>query len=170
MISQIYTDKIKHRFTQIIFFASCFLLPASCCAQETVSSIELIENAQSYDGEQVVYEGEVIGEEMHRRDGVWVNLYDGDNSIGVWLSPEMAEIIDYKGGYKARGDILEVRGIFNRACPQHGGDLDIHAISLRKIKPGWQKQKQIIPAKRNLVIILLVVLCLILILRSLISR
>ncbi|MGD9014947.1 MAG: DNA-binding protein, partial [Candidatus Omnitrophota bacterium] len=50
------------------------------CYAEPVSSTELIENAKSYDGQQVVYEGEVIGEVMHRRDGVWVNINDGDNS------------------------------------------------------------------------------------------
>ncbi len=141
-----------------------------CHAQEAISSTELIENAQIYDGKEVVYEGEVIGEIMHRRDGVWVNINDGDNSIGVWMSEELAAAIKHRGSYKARGDILEVKGIFNRACVQHGGDLDIHATALRKTKSGWLKQERIIPAKRDLLIILIVILCLILILRISIVR
>ena len=168
-MSQIYTDKIKHRFTQIIVLASYFLLLTSCYAQG-VSSVELIQQAQEYDGKEVVYEGEVIGEIMPRRDGVWVNIKDGEKSIGVWMSSELAARIRHQGSYKARGDILRIRGIFNRACLQHGGDLDIHATSLRKIKSGWQRPQRMIPAKRNLLIILVVVLCLILILKISIAR
>ncbi len=173
---QIHTDKARHRFALMILFASCllplascFLLLTSCYAQE-VSSVELIENAQRYDGRQVIYEGEVIGEIMRRSDGVWVNVKDGEYSIGVWMSPELADLIHYRGSYKMQGDILRISGIFNRACSQHGGDLDIHAISLRKIKSGWQRQERVILAKQNLLITLLVVLCLILILRVLIIR
>jgi hypothetical protein len=141
-----------------------------CYAQEIVSSSELIENPQDYDGKQIIYEGEVIGEIMHRRGGIWVNIKDGNNSIGVWMSSELAVVINHKGGYKTKGDTLEVKGMFNQACPQHGGDLDIHATSVRKIRDGWHRQEEIIPAKRNLTIILSVVLCLILILRILIIR
>ena len=158
-----------HIFFFLLFTAHC-LLCAVCHAQEPVSSSELIENAQGYDGKKILYEGEVIGEVMQRRDGVWANIKDGQHYIGVWMSEELANSINYKGSYKTKGDILEVTGIFNHICPVHGGDLDIHAISLRKIKPGWQKQERIVPAKRNLAIILSVVLCLILILRLLVVR
>ncbi len=161
----------------ISLFAFLFLiyhLPLTtyhyCHAQETVSSTELIENGQRYDEKEVVYEGEVIGEIMQRRDGVWVNINDGENSIGVWMPSELAAVIKYKGSYKAMGDILEVTGIFHQTCVQHGGDLDIHATSLRKIKSGWLKQERMVPTKRNLLIILLGVLCLILILRISIIR
>lgn len=149
----------------------CALHFALCTASaEPISSTELIENAQEYDGKEVVYEGEAIGEVMHRRDGVWVNINDGENAIGVWMPPELAAVIKYRGSYKAKGDILRVRGVFNRNCVQHGGDLDIHATSLHKIKSGWERQERLIPAKRNLLIILTVVLCLILILRTSIIR
>jgi len=153
-----------------VLFTVHFPLQSVCHAQERVSGRELIENAQSYDGKRILYEGEVIGEVMQRENGVWVNISDGQDSIGVWMPGELAGIITHKGNYKTQGDILEVAGIFNRACLVHGGDLDIHAISLRMIKPGWQKQEMIIPAKRSLVVILLVVLCLTLISKILIVR
>jgi len=156
---------------QFIVCTLFFLLyTVFCYAQEIVSSAELIETPKDYDGKQIMYEGEVIGQIMHRRGGVWVNIKDGNHSIGVWMKPELAAIINHQGGYKTKGDILEVKGVFNQACPQHGGDLDIHATSLRKIRDGWHRQEEIIPAKRNLVIILSVVLCLILILRIFIIR
>jgi hypothetical protein len=141
-----------------------------CHAQEVISSTELIEMPQEYDGEEVAYEGEVIGDIMKRRSGAWVNINDGYNSIGVWMTPKLAGVIEHRGSYKSKGDILRVKGIFHRACPQHGGDLDIHAASVRKIKSGWLREEKIIPAKQNLLIILIVILCLILILRILINR
>ena len=137
---------------------------------EPVSSTELIQNPKEYDGKEVVYEGEGIGQIMQRRDGAWVNIHDGKSAIGVWMSSELASVIQYMGSYKAKGDILQVRGIFYYSCTQHGGDLDIHATSLRKIKSGWLKQESVILAKRNLLIILLVIACLILILRISIGR
>ncbi|MFH1578119.1 MAG: DNA-binding protein [Candidatus Omnitrophota bacterium] len=153
----------------LLFSVLCFL-PSLCYAQEVKSSIELIENGKTYDGQEIAYEGEVIGEVMKRRQGTWVNISDGDNSLGVWMSSDLAEDIEHKGSYKAKGDIFQVKGVFNYACLMHGGDLDIHAVSLHKIKSGWQKQEKAILAKRNLVITLSVILCLILILKILISK
>ena len=120
--------------------------------------------------QEVVYEGEAIGEIMQREDGAWINVYDDATCIGVWMTKEMAAIIRYTGSYKTQGDIIRIEGVFNKACPEHGGDLDIHATSLRTIKPGWVKQEKLVPAKRNLLIILSVILCLILILRIFITR
>ena len=174
--SQVKSQKLK-QFIRIQNFVFCIVILhfAFCllnfnCYAESISSTELIQNPQGHDGEEIVFEGEVIGEVMRRSDGAWVNINDGENSIGVWMPSELAAVIEYKGGYKAKGDILQVKGIFNRACVRHGGDLDIHVISLEKIKSGWQRQEKIIPAKRNLLIILSVILCLILILRISIIR
>jgi hypothetical protein len=162
--------RLKLKITQIIFLASCLLPLASLCFAQPISSTELITNPKEYDGKEIVYEGEVIGEVMPRRQGVWVNVNDGDNSLGVWMSPQQARVIDYKGSYKTKGDILRIKGIFHYACPEHGGDLDIHANSVQNIKSGWQIQERMIPAKRSLLIILIVILCLILILRILINK
>lgn len=147
-------------------FAICHLLYAICYAQ-SISSRELIENAKTYDAKTISYQGEVIGEVMCRGDYCWVNLNDGKNAIGIWLPKTSASIINYKGSYKAEGDWLEVTGIFNRACREHSGDLDIHAINIRKVKEGNALQEQINLKKRNLSLILLGILCIILILKRL---
>jgi len=162
---------IRRVYGSLFFLFSLFyLLLADCYAQEIVSSAELTQNAQKYDGKEVIYEGEAVGEIMKRKGGAWVNINDGQNAVGVWMPAESADIIEYVGSYKARGDMLRVKGRFNRACPVHGGDLDIHAASVQKLKSGWQMQENIIPAKRNLLIILSVILCLVLILRISIVR
>jgi len=131
------------------------------------SSFDLIESPTKYDGKRVVYSGEVIGEVMIRGDYAWVNLYDGKAAIGVWLDKNLTRDIVYTGSYKAIGDWLEVEGIFNRACLEHGGDLDIHAYALRKIKGGRAVFHRLNPQKLKVALILFVGLCLSLILKRL---
>lgn len=126
-----------------------------------LSSAELINRANEYDGRMVTYKGEVIAEVMRRGDFAWVNLHDGDNAIGIWAPLALINEIVYTGSYKARGDIIEVSGIFHRACPEHVGDLDIHASSLRKIESGRLIPEAIKPIRLKQALILLGVLLLI---------
>jgi len=146
-----------------IFSVKCMVLAVSLSAllnialgfaAENVSSVQLIGNTKEYDGKQVTYRGEAIGEVMKRGDFAWVNLHDGVNAIGVWVHFSLTKAIIYTGSYKVKGDIIEVSGIFNRACPEHGGDLDIHAKTLRKIEPGRRVEESVNPAKKNLALIL----------------
>jgi len=114
-----------------ILFLNCLLLFA-----DTIDSSTLIEEAKNYDGSQVVYEGEIIGDIMERGEYTWVNVHDGANAIGVWLPTSEAIKITYAGSYKYRGDIVRITGEFHRACIQHSGDLDIHASKLEIVKTG----------------------------------
>lgn len=141
-----------------------FCLLHTLCYAQSVSSTELINNAKIYDGKTVAYEGEVIGDVMARGEFVWINLNDASNAIGVWIQKGLTREILYSGSYKSRGDWVEVIGKFNRACPEHGGDLDIHAQSIRKISPGKPLKEGLNTGKRNFVFILSGILCLILIL------
>lgn len=92
-----------------------------------VSSNDLVDNASRYDGQVIEYQGEVIGDVMNRGDHAWVNVNDGGRAIGIWLTKNMADQINTRGDYNNIGDTLRIIGTFNRACSQHGGDLDIHA-------------------------------------------
>lgn len=130
-------------------------------AAEPLSSAELISRASEYDGRMVTYKGEAIAEVMRRGDFAWVNLHDGDNAIGIWAPLTLINEIVYTGSYKARGDIIEVSGIFHRACPEHGGDLDIHASSLRRIESGKLTPEAIKPLRLKQALILLGALLLI---------
>ncbi|MDD5194856.1 MAG: DNA-binding protein [Candidatus Omnitrophica bacterium] len=103
---------------------------------QTVTSTELINNAKLYDGKTVSYSGEVIGDVMVRKEYAWVNINDGKNAIGIWMPKGLADNISYTGSYNANGDYVEISGIFRRSCIEHGGDLDIHASSLTKIRSG----------------------------------
>ncbi len=149
----------------ILIFAFC-ILHFHCYAQ-SISSSELINNAKLYDGKVVVYAGEVIGDVMVRARYAWININDGNNAIGIWVSKAVAKDIQYSGSYKAKGDVLEVSGIFHRSCPEHGGDLDIHAQYIRKLNSGRLLTERLNLEKRNFTLILLGILCLVLILRQL---
>ena len=137
---------------------------------EPVSSTELINNAKEFDTKAIVYEGEAIGDIMIRGEHAWVNLNDGQNAIGVWLDKSRAVEILYSGSYKFKGDWLEITGVFHRACLEHGGDLDIHALALRKIKPGYAVTQIINWKKINLVVFLFFILLTLWILRQLKPR
>jgi len=138
-----------------------FLCGTVCYAQQHISSTELINKAKEYDGKNVVYAGEAIGDVMVRGDSVWVNLNDGENAIGIWLNKKLAKEIRFTGSYQTKGDRLEITGVFQRNCIQHGGDMDIHAQSIRKISPGKLIKEELDTGKRNFTFILLGILCLV---------
>ena len=145
--------KTKLKLILLFIISTIFFLPLFSFAQ-SISSQELISKAKKYDGKTVVYTGEVIGDVMLRKENAWVNINDGDNALGVWMSASSAKEINYTGSYRSSGDKIEVTGIFHRACLEHGGDLDIHAESVRKIESGRMINEKMDPAKRNLALIL----------------
>jgi len=147
-------------------FIMCILVTAFCSLftfsfAQPISSTELINHAKEYDGKIVVYEGEVIGDIMVRQDNAWVNVNDTDNAIGIWMNAALIKDIVYTGSYKSTGDIVEIIGVFHRACPEHGGDLDIHAQSLRKISSGKLFKEKLNLGKRNYALVLFAMLGLI---------
>ncbi|MDI6870565.1 MAG: DNA-binding protein [Bacillota bacterium] len=105
-----------------------------------LSSAELIGEARRHDGREVVYRGEVVGDVMRRGRWAVINLHDGSNALGVWLPARLAGEIELTGRYGVTGDTVEVRGSFHRACPVHGGDLDLHAESLTVVERGKRER------------------------------
>jgi hypothetical protein len=140
----------------VLIFLAVFLWPCWFSYTQGLSSDYLIKNAKELDGKTVVYVGEVIGDIMPRGDFVWVNVNDGKNAIGIWMTKEMTKEIIFSGSYKTTGDLLEVTGIFNKACKEHGGDLDIHALSVKKIDAGriMNEKLRMNIAKRNFAVVL----------------
>lgn len=112
-----------------------FAQPAAADARP-VTSTELIEQAATLSGQEVAFTGEAIGERMIRGSYAWINASDGVNAIGLWMTAEQARQVKSFGSYGFRGDTITVTGVFNRACAEHGGDLDIHATSLSVVMPG----------------------------------
>lgn len=128
---------MNQRLHIILLITYLLSLIPCCCFAAGISSDELIQNAKEYDGKEVVFQGEVIGDIMKRGKFYWVNISDGKNAIGVFLDAPMPIDIKFTGDYSHIGDTVEVKGIFHRACLKHGGDLDIHAGDMSKIKDGY---------------------------------
>jgi hypothetical protein len=149
----------------LLFFA--FLSLRSTAFAAPLTSDELISNAKGYDGKPISFAGEVVGDIMFRGAHAWVNINDGKNAIGIWMKGELAKKIQFTGSYKFIGDWVEVTGVFHRACPEHGGDLDIHGQSVDKINTGRQKAEKFNNEKKNLALLLLGILGLVWILKLL---
>jgi hypothetical protein len=132
-----------------------YALPATGAAgAQSPDSASLVENANAWNGHQVIFTGEAIGERMVRGAMAWIHLNDDaykDKNIeegaelggynsghAVWLPAELGGRISFFGDYKHEGDVVKVQGTFNAACPDHGGDMDIHATSLEVVMPGHE--------------------------------
>lgn len=115
-------------------------------------SAQLVEEPKRYDGNRLTFTGEAIGEVMVRGEYAWIHLNDdayeernieegaelgGYNSgMAVYVPAELTEAIDTYGDYEHEGSIVQVEGTYNAACAEHGGDMDIHATSLKVLRPG----------------------------------
>ncbi|MBM3254357.1 MAG: DNA-binding protein [Candidatus Omnitrophica bacterium] len=137
MIKEVHSSQFTVH-SKMIFLFSVFCFLGTICYAESISSTELIENAKEYDGKEVVFQGEVIGDKMKRGNYIWINVFDGKNALGVFLENSALCNITFTGDYEHIGDIVEIKGIFHKACLKHGGDLDIHANSIRKLKEGYR--------------------------------
>jgi len=168
MRSQVTCHTSQVKVKGLVLFLTCVLcLAAGDLFAQSISSSELINNAKLYEGKVVTFEGEAIGDVMARGEYAWLNVNDGQNAIGIWMGKELAGEVSFTGSYKSRGDWLEITGIFNRACLEHGGDLDIHAQAIRKVRLGRAVSERLNTGKRNMVFILSGVLCAVWILKRL---
>ena len=123
----------------LLLIVALFMLltPAAALADGgAVGSNDLIDRAKDYDGQSVVYEGEVVGDILYRGDYAWLNVFDGTNTIGCYVTARQAEQVSSVGGYGKRGDTVRVSGVFHRACAEHGGDLDLHADTVSILQAG----------------------------------
>ena len=134
------------------------------------SSTDLVERPKTWNEQEIPFTGEAIGEVMERGEYAWIHLNDdayyaknveegaglsGYNSgMAVWIPTNLTDTIGTYGDYKHEGDIVKVQGVFNAACAQHGGDMDIHATSLAVVTPGRHAIDQIRAWKVALAILL----------------
>lgn len=144
-----------------LFLLAAFSPPAACGGSGTdvgtkpaeVSSTDLIENPDRYNGETVVYVGEVVVEILDRGDYAWITVNDdhyarrhlhryeelkgGNSGIGVYCGRDMLGDVTHVGTYKTAGDLVRVTGTFYRSNPEHGGDLMIEADSISVVRDGY---------------------------------
>jgi hypothetical protein len=86
--------------------------------------------AGELDGRIVEIEAEAIGCRMARGSYSWINIGGFGKALGAWAPSEVIPEELSFGSWSRTGDTLLVRGILNKACAEHGGELDIHAASI----------------------------------------
>jgi len=125
----------------------------------------LIQNANQYDGQIVEIQAEVIGDVMRRSNGVWLNVSDGTSAIGIFCARSILPQIKFRGDYKNSGDILLIKGQFNRADRSQGGDLDIRASEIKVIKDGYKVKRELNRGKLNAIVILVPIIIVLIIIK-----
>ncbi|MFH1860561.1 MAG: DNA-binding protein [bacterium] len=111
------------------------------------TSEELVTKCKEYDGKNITLEGEIVGEIAKRGENAWLNISDGNYGIGVFAPVSMIPAVSHMGNYNAKGDIISVAGVLHRACPEHGGGLDIHATAIVLSNHGHYLQHKIKPER-----------------------
>ena len=162
--------KFVYRISYIVYSLFLICLFTAHLEAAVVTSEDLLKNAEKYDAEIVIFKGEVIGDIMIRNDFAWINVRDEFGAIGVFCPKDLVSEIKYQGSYKFKGDVVSLRGVFNRACSQHGGDTDIHAEKITIIEEGREILHSLQPQKVKASIILLAIAFVLAILHLVIRR
>lgn len=131
----------------------CIIVSLKCSASNYTRIDDLIQKSNEFNNKTVTIKAEVIGERLNREKFTWINVSDGTNAIGIWMKLDESKNIYRYGNYKEKGDIIEVTGIYHKNCIEHGGDVDIHADSVRVIEKGYIKNKPIEKNKVELAVI-----------------
>lgn len=121
-------------------------------AAPLVSSGELVERADEWNGKRVAFEGEVIGAGMNRGSETWLHVNDDGYARGqagtgrplsgynsgqaVRIPSELARDIRFFGAYQQQGDVVRIEGVFLAADPRAGGDMLIQADTVRLVSRG----------------------------------
>lgn len=122
-----------------LFLLVLFISPANAMV---VSIRDLTEQPSSFDGKTVTLTAEVVGDVMLRGSYGWINVTDGSGSTGVYGPRELMDTL-VPGRYGTKGDVITITGVFNRSCPAHGGDMDIHALTLAVSAPHQKLTSQV---------------------------
>jgi hypothetical protein len=141
-------------FVTAVFILCAIALtpPAAGALAPTVTSLELVEHPEEWDGRRITFTGEAIGSAMRRGALTWLHLNDdtygmadgatpirlqGYNSgHAVVIASELAEEVTRFGSHGQRGDRVTVEGVFHAADSRFGGDMLIEADALAVVVPG----------------------------------
>jgi len=127
--------------------------PAFAEQATAVSVTDLLAAPESFDGTTIAVQGELVGDYGFRRDGsMWTQLDDdsyavapvvdggdltGSNiGIGIEMSAAIGRGLDPPGGYRVRGPIVQVSGIWQYHDSARGGESYLEAVSVEVVTGG----------------------------------
>lgn len=109
----------------------------------------LVSTNRALNNSEVSFTGETVGSVVFADDThEWANMLGASNSvISVYLTDEQAALIQYAGDYHNTGTMLKIVGIYHIACPEHQGELDVHATSAEVVDSGGPVTHLVEPGK-----------------------
>lgn len=132
--------------------AGLVLIPLPAAA-DAVGVAELLDAADAYDGREITLTGELIGDFQRRDEFVWTQLnddpyvtaplHDGGSLAGTNLGVAVAiptEEFDaggfqHPGGYRFRGPVVSVTGLWRYHDEARGGETYLAVTSLVVVEP-----------------------------------
>jgi hypothetical protein len=121
----------------IAFLLLILNLPTLAFADSNTTVTGLTNAGQQIDGQDVSFEGEVVGDILNAEPGFkWLLVRDGNDSLSVLIAADDAEKITHLGRYNETGTRIEVRGIFEIDCAEHDGQTDVHATKITVLDEG----------------------------------
>lgn len=142
------------RRLQLLFAAAAFVAVASPAqASEEVTVSQLVAESLELTGVVVIVEGELVGDYGFRDDGsMWTQLNGdtyalvpllqskrpagGNIGVGIRVPAELAEGLDPPGGYRNRGPLVRVTGMWVHHSDDRQGESFLRVESLEIIEPG----------------------------------
>ena len=121
-----------------------------------VSSTQIYRCPAAFDGLDITFAGEVVGELLGRSGGVWAQINDDayaletgplidhreqsgfNTGMTVWLPDGVHDAIGDVGRADRRGDVVLVRGTLLRADPADGGGITLRADELDVLAPSLE--------------------------------
>jgi hypothetical protein len=138
----------------VVTVGAALTVAGPALAQEGVVPVtDILEAGAEYEDEIVTVEGELIGDYAFRRDGtMWTQLNDdsyareplvdggpqtgGNVGIGVRMAHADGEGLDPPGGYRLRGPLVRLTGVWKHHDPDRGGESYLDVTSVVVVEGG----------------------------------
>jgi len=144
---------MKPQFALVTALVALLALATPAFATEEVSVGELVAMAAELAGAEVVVEGELVGDYGFRNDGwMWTQLNGdvyagqplleggaaagGNVGIGIRMPISIGATLDPPGGYRLRGPLVRVMGIWKYHDVARQGESFLEVESIEVIEPG----------------------------------
>lgn len=146
---------------------------AAAGSSVSVSVVDLVERAVDYAGQTVTVEGELVGD-YGVRSGQWMwTQLNGDSyvasplreggsvstaniGVGVRMPVDAARNLDPPGGYRHRGPVVRITGVWRYHDPSRAGETYLDVTSLTVMEPGRRLSEDTAPLSIVVGVLLLV--------------
>ena len=109
----------------------------------------LVSANRALNNSEVSFVGEAVGDLVNAGEGYkWANISGTSNAvISVYMPDDLAKLIQNIGDYHETGTSLKITGTYHIACPEHEGELDVHANAAEFTDNGGPVTHMIVPGR-----------------------